>query len=365
MILLISSGATRRYGDDIFRALAHPHGTDFQFRYDLAHLDPAVRTLVDQRKLAGEKALIAYLEADQVKASAELTSVRAVTIKRVEVVGTSCVLTLTVGDYIHPLDDAMIRKELSADEIGLLPAWKGRDRPAGAFVINLAKDIATSRVADTGKDMLAFEETAIALSKYSRFAPATGMAFFAVRGIVAVGSPKNNLFARDPAPLLDGDRYMLKSGVRYRFDIYSYRPAGSADDAPKAKLVLSTDEKAVQLTSVKEAALDSRYDLKRFSFTTDQFLHDVPAAIRIALEVTGGTPPVAEQRCDITINTVFGGSKGEAVARTLLIAAGTASSAIIGVAFKDNFSLGVAAMMCIGPIIAAAAATFPLLRKWS
>lgn len=365
MILLISSGATRRYSDDIFRALAHPQGTDFQFRYDVAHLDPAVATLIDQRELAGEAALIVYLEADQLKAISELTSVRTATIKTVEVVGTSCVLTLTAGDYVHPLADAEIREGLSAAEAALLPAWKGGDRPVGAFAIKVAKVIHADRVAAIGKDMLAFEETAQALSSYQWFAPATGMAFFAVRGIVAVGSPKDRWFAADPAPRLDGDRYVLKSGVRYRFDIYSYRPAGSSDDTPRAKLVLSTDEKAVQMTSIKEAALDSRYDLKRFSFTTDQFLHDVPAAIRIALELLGGAPAVTEQRCDITVNAVFKGSRREAIARTLLIAAGTASSAIVGVAYKDQFSLGVAAMMCVGPIIAATAATFPLLRKWS
>lgn len=365
MILLISSGATRRYSDDIIRALAHSCGTDFQLRYDIAHLDPAVLQLVQQQKLAGEGALIAYLHSDQRKSITELASVRAVTIKRVEQVGTSCVLTLTARDYVHPLDDAMIRKEMSVAEAGLIPAWKGGTRPTGAFAIQVTKEVHAARIAPTGKGMLAFEETAVALSKYPPFAPDSGIAFYAVRGIVGLGTPKNRWFANDPAPRLDGDRYVLKSGVRYRFDIYTYRPAGSADDAPSAKLMLSTDEKAVQLTSVKEAALDSRYDLKRFSFTTDQFLNDVPAAIRFALEVSGGVAAKTEQRCDITINTVFGGSRREAVVRTVLIAAGTASSPIIGLMFKDQFGLGVALLMCIGPLIAAASATFPLLRKWS
>jgi hypothetical protein len=365
MILLISSGATKRYSDDVFRALAHPYGTDFQFRYDVAHFDPAVIALVDQKTLAGQTGLIAYLDADQAKSIVSLTSIRAVTIKRVEGVGTSCVLTLTARDYVHPLDDAAIRKDMTAAEASLLPAWAGGARPTGAFAIQVAKDIHKARVAKTGEDMLAFEETAAALSQYGPFSPDTGMAFYAVRGIVGLQAPKNRWFATDPAPRLEDDRYLLKSGVRYRFDIYSYRPAGSADDAPTVKLVVATDEKALQLTTMKEAALDSRYDLKRFSFTTDQFLNDVPAALRFALEVTGGTPANTEQRCDITINILFGGSRREAVLRTIVIAAGTASSPIIGVAFKDQFGLGVAAAMCAGPLIAAAASTFPLLRKWS
>lgn len=365
MILLISSDAARRYSDDVFRALAHPKGTNFQFRYDVAHLDPKVRGLAQQNKLAAERALIAFLAADKTASTAVLNSVRAVTIAHVEIVGTSCILTVTAGDYLDPLDDAAIRSQLTTEELALLPAWTGGDHPAGSFAIHLSKADYSSQYAKLGKDMLAFEQTAIALSKFKPFGPATGMAFFAVRGIVSVDAPVNRWFAPDPAPKFADDQYLLQSGFRYRFEIYSYRPAGSAGDAPAAKLVVSTDEKAVQFTSTKEAVLDSRYDLKRFSLTTDQFLNPVPAAIRVALGVTSGPPPVVEQRCDITINTLFAGSRREAIVRTIVIAMGTASSAIIGVAFKDKFSLGVALLMCIGPLIAGATATFPFLRKSS
>ena len=55
----------------------------------------------------------------------------------------------------------------------------------------------------------------------------------------------------------------------------------------------------------------------------------------------------------------------KALIRAAAIAAGTASSAIIGVAFKDQFGFWVAVAMCVGPAIAAMAATFPLLRKKS
>jgi hypothetical protein len=47
----------------------------------------------------------------------------------------------------------------------------------------------------------------------------------------------------------------------------------------------------------------------------------------------------------------------------LIIALGTTWAAWIGVAFKDQFGFWIALAMCIGPLIAGYAATFPVLRK--
>ena len=49
MLILISSSAQQRYADDIIRALAHPAGTTFQFRYDKKYVDG----LLGQRVLDG------------------------------------------------------------------------------------------------------------------------------------------------------------------------------------------------------------------------------------------------------------------------------------------------------------------------
>lgn len=363
MILLISSDASRRYSDDIVRALAHPIGTEFQFRYDLAYFDPSLKPKATSNKLAGETAMIAFLAADAAAQTVELTSVRAVTVKRSEIVGSSCIMTLVAGDYLHPLDDAAIRVALSRPELALLPAWTGELRPTGHFAINVVKTIHAGHVPKPGEQMKAFEETAIALSAFLPFAPSTGMAFYAVRGLTVENPPAKYFWQRDPTPALDGQLYKLQSGFRYRFDVYTYRTAGSAV-APATKLSISTDEKAVQFTSAKEAVLDSRYDLNRFSFTTDEMLYAVPAVFHVTLGITASTPPLAtEQRCDITLLAQFAGWRRKVVGRTLIVAAGTASSAIIGIVFKDKFGFWVGAMMCVGPLIAAATSTIPTLKK--
>jgi len=363
MILLISSDAARRYSDDIVRALAHPPGTELQFRYDLKHLDPILQERAQAEGLDGLAALICFMATDQRKKALELASVRAVTIKRSELVGSSCVLTLTAGDYVAPLDDNAIRAQLSAAEVAMLPAWRETANPAGYFALQVANQVHAGQATLTDDQLIKFEATAAKLGAFGAFDDKSGIVFYAVRSIIADDMPSYWWEPEVEAPRYAHGQFELRSGARYTLEIYTYRSAGSRVAAPTTKLVIDSDEKLVRFTSAKEASLDSRYDLQRFSFTTDQLLNGVSAALRIALTVQSGTPPVQEQRCDIVLPARFGGWERKALFRAVAIAAGTASSAIIGVAFKDQFGFWVAVAMCIGPAIAATAATFPLLRK--
>lgn len=364
MILLISSDAARRYRDDIVRALAHPRGTELQFRYDLVHLDPALQARARAEGLGGLAALICFMATDKQKKAVELASVRAVTIKRSELVGSSCILTLTAGDYVAPLDDAAIRAQLAPAEAALVPAWgAAANNPAGCFVLQVSKPVYAAQVTPAGDQLTEFEATAAKLGAFEAFDQTSGIVFYAVRSIVADSAPSYWWEPKVEAPRYAHGQFELKSGARYTVEIYSYRPAGSRLAATTTKLVIDSDEELVRFTSAKEAALDSRYDLQRFSFTTDQLLNGVSAALRIALWIPNGTPPVPEQRCDIVLPARFGGWERKALIRAAAIAIGTASSAIIGVAFKDQFGFWVAVAMCVGPAIAAMAATFPLLRK--
>jgi hypothetical protein len=366
MLLLISSNAAQRYRDDIVRLLALPAGTDVQFRYDLQYLDPAVLVRAQQSKLSGEKALVCFMMTDAAAGTARLASCRAVSIRRSALVGSSCILTLTAGDYLHPLDDAAIRAQLTPQELALVPAYSGSPPIIGGkFAIEVAATLEAGKVAALGKEMTAFEETTAHLSGFPAFAPVTGIAFFAIRAI-AVPERQSSWF-RKAAPssaTYSHGTYELMSGVRYELLIYTYRPAGSAVGPGWTKLTVDSDEKAVRFTSNKQIVLDSRYDLHRFTFATDDQLDPLPAGLTVALSIPdAATPPNFTQRCDIRLLARFEGRRFEAVFRMLVIAIGTSSAAIVGVIFKDHFNVWVGAAMCIGPLIAAYAATFPMLRK--
>lgn len=366
MLLLLSSNASRRYSDDIVRALAHPRGTDFQFRYGLEFFDPSLLLRAKTNRLAGLKAVVVFLNTNASARSVSMVLCRAVTIRRSELIGTSCILTLTAGDYLEHLDDAAIRARLNSQERALLPVWgTNTDYPIGKFVIDVTAAIDSSQAAARNNEMEAFEATAMALSSYSCFDADTKIAFYAVREVLTEDDWRPGPWhrGRRRATYANG-RYELQSGYRYDLETYIYSPSGGKTDKGVTKLSVDSDEKAVRFTSAKELPLDSRYDLNRFSFTTDEQINAISAALRVSLSVPHALDSdKRELRCDIVVETRFAGWWPRICARIILIAIGTASPAIIGVAYKDEMSFGIAVIMFGGALIAGWAAVLPSLRK--
>jgi hypothetical protein len=361
VLLLISSNSSRRYGDDIVRALAHPRGTDFQFRYGTKYLDPALLARATTSGLAGEVALICFLDADRDARTTAFASVRLVRVKRTEIVGSSCILTLTAGDYMRPLADAEVRAKLAAAEQKLLPVWGAKpDFPEGCFVIKIASTIHAGRVPEPADELSAFEQTACALSDFPFFGASNRLTFFAVRAIATEDDWRPAWWRarqRARAPYGDG-RFLLTSGYRYDLEVYTFTPTGAATAGGATRLLADSDEKAIRFVSAREIALDSRYDLNRFTFTTDRLLDTLSAGLRLSLALpTGGGQP-SESRCDITLPVVFAGWRRLGIIRMVMIAIGTAAPAIVGIAYKDKMNLGIGAVMFAGALIAGWASVF-------
>jgi hypothetical protein len=361
VLVLISSNSSRRYGDDIVRALAHPRGTDFQFRYGLKYFDPALIARTQANKLAGQEALICFLDADKATRTATFSSCRAVTVKRSEIVGSSCILTLTAGDYVKPLSDSELRAKLTASELKLLPAWASNpDFPEGKFVIEVDSKIHAGRVPHVDDELTAFEQTASALSKFPFFAAASRLTFYAVRAIATDDDWRPEWWRqrqRVRAPYKDG-RFQLSSGYRYDLEVYTFTPIAGAIAGGATKFLVDSDEKAIRFVSAKQITLDSRYDLNSFTFTTDQFLDTLSAGLRLALSIPTTVEPNTEQRCDITLPVSFGGWRVLGISRMVIIAVGTAAPAIVGIVYKDQMSVGIAAVMIMSALIAGWASVF-------
>ncbi|MEG3178729.1 hypothetical protein U1872_21060 [Sphingomonas sp. RB3P16] len=366
MLLLLSSNSARRYGDDIVRALAHPRGSDFQFRYDLKYFDPALLARANSDSLASQKAIIAFLNGDKSARTVSLVLCRAVTVRRSALVGSSCILTLTAGDYLQPLTDHDLRGKLDAREQALIPAWStDPNYPLGKYVIEVDAAIDSQQAAKRSQEMAAFEAAATALSAFERFDKGTKIAFFAVRDLVTADDWRPLRWNRGRRGATYADRrYALQSGYRYDIEIYTYSPSGGQTDKGVTKLVIGCDEKAVRFTTAKELALDSRYDLNRFTFTTDEQLDAVAAGLRLALSIPDDAhPETRETRCDIVLEARFNGWWPRLLLRILLIACGTAAPAIIGVLYKDKMNWGIGAIMFAGALVAGWGAVFPSLRK--
>ena len=355
MLVLLSSSIRRRYRDDIVRALAHPAGTEFRFRYGEKHLEPDLAARYDRARPTNLSGIVCYL-ADRDGADPLLTPCRFVIVTRIQKVGTSYVFTLRVGEFVRDLDDAKLRGLMTPDELTRLPrAGSDAKSPPGRFVFQISDTLGPFRAA-ASEAMTAFENTTKALRQHAKFEDGQPIAFFSVQGLSsASGGP-----GLEP----QGGRYELESGRRYLLDVYSYSPEGDVDPSEAMTLSASADDSDLKFSSETVARLDSRYDLIRFTFSTEQRLFELPAGLRLALGIPKKPDDKdLEQRCDIMLDLRFQGSSRLAGARVAMIAIGTATPAVIGAYAAGKGSLGLAAIMFVASLFTGVATVFPALKK--
>jgi hypothetical protein len=358
LLILLSSGARRRYRDDIVRALAHPAGTELRFRYGKAYVADAVLTDHQRGTLAGQEALICHLADQPGGKPALLVPCRFVKVSRAELVGSSLILTLTAGEYAQQLDDGALRALMSDEERALLPNQSSdAAAPVGKFAFPIAAPLTAKHAPDAASGS-AFEATAEVLRAVG-FGAHEPMAFYMVRKLIATGT---RLGDDDVAIAASEGRYALFSGKRYALDVYSYAPDGDTKPSDASTLTVEADDSDVKFSSETAAKLDSRYDMNRFRFSTEHRLLALPTGLRVALGVprTIDGKSVVEKRCDITLELRFAGAAWLTVARVGLIAIGTAGPAIIGAYAAQKGSLGLAVIMVM---VALATGIGTILKK--
>ncbi len=361
MLILLSSSAQQRYADDIIRALAHPAGTTFQFRYDEKYVDAKLVS----GDLAGKSVLICYLSVDEAAKMVRLIPCRFATVAKVEIIGSSWIFTLNAASFVASLDDAAIRAALTDSERALIPTFDAQGKgPSGIFALKVAAELhSNNQYAPGTKAMAAFEETAAALSADSRFAPGNGLSFFTVFALKTTDRWWWNRRKGTAEIAPKEGRYPLWLGWRYWLELYSYSPAGGTPLAHPTKLSSEGSDPAVRFTASASHTLDSRYDLNRSYFTTTPAQMSLPAGLRVSLKIPDQAKPSnVVDRCDITLEARFRGALGWTLARVGFIAVGAAAPAAIAAVKADQFTWPLFAMMVGGGAIGAIGTLFPTLK---
>lgn len=360
MLILLSSGARRRYRDDIVRALAHPSGTHLQFRYGDQYVEPALLTKARKHELNGRDALICHLADQPDDRPAQLVPCRFAKIVRTQVIGSSLVVALAVGDYVQRLDDVGLRHAMTDDEKALLPN-QGSDAtaPPGRFLFNIAAPL-TANAAPEGAEMASFEATTEALRDVGFGSTEPPIAFYAIRDLTEIGSAET-----EPVITPKDGVYTLKSGTRYALAVYSFSPEGDKNPSDASTLLVEADEGDVKFSSETTAKLDSRYDLNRFRFSIEPRTSSLPTGLRVALGVP--TPingkTVQEERCDVTLEVRFRSSNLLTAGRVFVIAVGTTGPAVVAAMVRPEWSWGLAPIMLIPALFAAWGTVFPNFKK--
>jgi hypothetical protein len=207
--------------------------------------------------------------------------------------------------------------------------------------------------------MAAFEATTKAL-RQAGFGGGRSVAFYSVRDIAPVDGTGTR---RSPISAMEG-RYNLTSGNRYSVDVYSYAPDSHEKPSESGELKVSSDATELRFSSETTVRLDSRYDLNRFIFSTEQRLLSLPAGLRFSVQVgNDDNETKAEDRGGIVIELFLRGSFLLALYRIVLIALGTALPAIIGAYAANKISFGLAVTMFASALLTGIGTVFPAFRK--
>lgn len=121
--ICFSSGAQRRYRDDIVRAMAMPPGCELTFRYRTKYLALAVRERLGSGTLVqGAEILICYLDQSERSKPVDFIPVRFALLREAPEIGDFVVLRMRVSDFAFSQDLDVFAREAhiqSAD----LPKW--------------------------------------------------------------------------------------------------------------------------------------------------------------------------------------------------------------------------------------------------
>ena len=358
MIVLISSDYRLRYADDMVRLLALPTEGQMLFRYGEELLSAEVKSRLPRGMLAQEKVLVCFLTNRADSTPARFIPVRFARIIRAERVGRSVLFTLAAEDFVDGLSDAEIRSAASS-----------ADR-ARLSTVSVAGEIFGFQTSEEWKArrssaLRSFEKTAETLSANMAFA-SPSKAFYTVSRLARLQG-ESWYVKTEPELRVRMGVYRLHAGISYECEVYclNYHGASAAPVigpvAPPPVLAADTNNAWVEFGSVKRHAIDTRYDVKRFIFSTEP--HTFSRSSGISLFLTGKLEAASsDYRQDILLPINFGGSIWFGLARATAIGMATAAPGMIAINAAGKLTPLAAAAALAAGFVAGLLAVFPMLK---
>jgi hypothetical protein len=300
MYLCLSSASREGYSKDVVDTLAAPVGGERQFRYDQKWVDPGLQDLVRRNALpANAKCLLCFVDLRGKPQAPFILPLREAILTRVIAVGTTYTLVFQLGAFRRPTDVRAFsdRARTALPELHRFRQIPGAQEPTGylwadakdqldaqlksAPTVNenwalaweeIVRDyIAVMNAPDQySKDFLDREELARDDQKFKDKSPFYVFYEFLhlpdrtqVRSTTTEGRPT----------------FMLAPGSSYELSFYQYHPTKSF---PDVSLKLATTQSNIQFTGNDERRFNTRYDVKRFTFSTADLLTGFSASTLVS-----------------------------------------------------------------------------------
>jgi hypothetical protein len=289
-LLLLSSGATRQYLEDVVRALALPDGGHIQFRYESSLLAPEVIARFDSEGLAGRICYLAYLDNRQRGKTPEIVPVREAVARKVEKLGDIYIFYMDVKRYIQTREiiDQKLLEKLAQDR---LPSWKPNyendpKHPIEGFWVNFLSErfpnpLLLSHDLSKRSHLDAFKNSADVLVKHGDFDDLRP--FFNVLGI----REANVLGIRDAAGAevsFSNNEWDLAPNQEYALEVYHYYPGERVETDRRVRwLSFRAIGGLLAVLGRQDIRIDSAYDVKTIRLVTYTNTQNTSGALQVYL----------------------------------------------------------------------------------
>jgi hypothetical protein len=286
MYLCLSSASREGYSKDVVDTLAAPIGCERQFRYDQNWVDPGLQDLVRRGTLpANAKCLLCFVDLRGKPQTPFILPLREAILTRVIPVGTTCTLVFQLGAFRRPTDIRVFsdRARTVLPNLHHFHQIPGSQEATGYLWMDAKDQLdAILKPAPTESDnwALAWEEIVRDYINVMN-APEQYSKEILDKGSLSRDDQKFN----DKSPfyvfyelvrLPDRSRvtsttaqgrssFKLAPGSNYELSFYQYHPTKSF---PDVSLGLATGQPNIQFTGSEERRFSTRYDVKRFTFST-------------------------------------------------------------------------------------------------
>lgn len=274
-----SSGAQRRYRDDIVRAMAMPAGCELTFRYRFKYLGHSVKEHLRNRRIGGsDEVLICYLDQSDRSRPVDCIPVRFATLIEAPVIGDFVVLRMRVRQFAFARELEVFNRELEGRS-GEVPKWPSdseSQNATGAFWVEVG-DYPKSVVESTS--VSDWQVTVGHLLGRKDFST-TGPFYQVVR--------LQDLKGAGELEMVDG-QYTLKPGAEYELMIDHFLPL---EQTGNFQLETGLSGTGLKFITGSKMQIDSPYDRHWLRFKTDEPLRNERAVLTVHKKATGEDPAV-------------------------------------------------------------------------
>ena len=282
LILLLSSGQSRRYRDDIIRVLALPAGGYLRFRYDQRHVPTTLLNRAAGSVLTNCAVLIAFVDTTDTEAM-DIVPCRFGNIVNTQTEGGFLVISFAVLGYASRVGASVLERcEIELLTCGRLPFWDDEaEAVAGEFCHIVSA--APGGFRSEERDLNAWQRVVTDLRRRTEFSDYCPF-FYAVTGLFEA---KNRQREVKPSQ----GRYVLRPHLLHGMKIVHYsgeQPVnGAGEPCGESSIIAKAEGNGIQQLTSQHPLVDSRYDVKTSYFRTLGKIENQYGILSFARKVTG------------------------------------------------------------------------------